>query len=132
MFLCNILFLFITPPFTEQTGATSFSKSFGREAQYPIDLFVPKPPGDPRFKFSENTEQSNERLHEIHREAQIIMGAEQRRQRESFVEKVHGDPFKERDLVWLFELHMSQSRKFYLPRHGLLEVLSRRSVRSLI
>ena len=31
-------------------GATPYSMIFGREAQYPIDLFVPKPPGDPRLK----------------------------------------------------------------------------------
>ena len=29
------------------TGATPHSMIFGREAQYPIDLFVPKTPGDP-------------------------------------------------------------------------------------
>ena len=78
---------------------------FGREAQYPIDLFVPKPPGDPRLKLGEHTEELNERLYEIHRGAQMTMGTEQRRQREYFNRKVHGEPFKEGDLVWLFEPH---------------------------
>ena len=59
-------------------GATPYSMIFGREAQYPIDLSVPKPPGDPRLKLGENAEELNERLYEIHREAQITMGTEQR------------------------------------------------------
>ena len=55
-------------------GATPYSMIFGREAQYPIDLFVPKPPGDPRLKLRENAEELNERLYEIHREAQMTIG----------------------------------------------------------
>ena len=100
---------------------------FGREAQYPIDLFVSKPPGDPRLKLSENAEQLNERVYEIHREAQMTMGTEQRRQREYFNRKVHGEPFKEEDLVWLFEPHKAKSRKFNLPWHGPFEVPSQTS-----
>ena len=75
-------------------GATPYSMIFGREAQYPIDLFVPKPPGDPRQKLDEHAEELNERLYEIHREAQVTMGTEQR-QRDYFNRKVHGEPFKE-------------------------------------
>ena len=108
-------------------GATPYSMIFGREAQYPIDLFVPKPPGDPRLKLGEHAEELNERLYEIHREAQMTMGTEQRRQREYFNRKLHGEPFKEGDLVWLFEPHKAKFRKFYLPWHGPFEVLSRTS-----
>ena len=61
--------------------ATPYSMIFGREAQYTIDLFVPKPPGDPGLKLSDNAEEVNERLYEIHREAQMTLGSEQRRQR---------------------------------------------------
>ena len=109
-------------------GATPYSMIFGREAQYPIDLFVPKPPGDPRLKLGENAEELNESLYEIHREAQMTMGTEKRRQRENFNRKAHGEPFKEGDLGWLFEPQKkAKSRKFYLPRHGPFEVLSRTS-----
>ena len=55
---------------------------FAREAQYPIDLFVPKPPWDPRLQLGENAEELNERLYEINREAQMMMGTEERRQTE--------------------------------------------------
>ena len=54
-------------------GVTPYTMISGREAQYPIDFFVPKPPGDPRLKLGENAEELNERLHEIHREAQMTM-----------------------------------------------------------
>ena len=100
---------------------------FGREAQYSIDLFVPKPPGDPRLKLDDNAEELNERLYEIHKEAQMTMETEQRRQREYFNRKVHGEPFKERDLVWLFEPYTAKSRKFSLPWHGPFEFLRRTS-----
>ena len=106
-------------------GATPYSMIFGREAQYPIDLFDPKPPGDPRLKLGENAEELNERLFENRREAQKTTGSEQRRQREYFNRKVHGEPFKEGDPVWLFEPHKLKSRKFYLPWHGPFEVVSR-------
>ena len=108
-------------------GAKPYSMIFGMEAQYPIDLFVPNSPGHPRLKSGENAEELNERLYEIHREAQMTMGSDQRRQREYFNRKVHGEQFKEGDLVWLFEPHKAKSRKFYLPWHGPFEVLSRTS-----
>ena len=75
--------------------------------------------------FGENAGELNERLYEIHTEAQITMGTEQSKQRYNFNRKVHGEPFKEGDLVWLFEPHKAKSRKFYLPWHGPFEVLSR-------
>ena len=108
-------------------GATPYSMIFGREAQYPIDLFVPKPPGDPRLKLGDNAEELNERLYEKHREAQMTMRTEQRRQREYFNRKVHGEQFREGDLVWLFKPHKAKSRKFHLPWHDPFEVLRRTS-----
>ena len=65
-------------------GATPYSMIFGREVQYIIDSFVPKPLGDPRLKLGENAEELNEQLYEIHREAQMTMGTGQRRQEEDF------------------------------------------------
>ena len=100
---------------------------FRREAQYPKDLFVPKPPGDSRWKLGENAEELNRSLYEIHRGARMTMGSEQRRQREYFIRNVHGEPFKEGDLVWLFEPHKPKSRNFHLPWHGPFEVLGRTS-----
>ena len=79
------------------------------------------------MKLGEHAEELNESLYEFHREAQKTMGSEQRRQREFFNRKVHGEPFKEGDLVWLFAPRKAKSRKFYLLWHGPFEVLSRTS-----
>ena len=69
----------------------------------------------------------NEQLYEVHSHAQATMGKEQRRQRDYFNRKVHGNPFKPGDLVWLVEPHRAKSRKFYLPWQGPYEVLNRTS-----
>ena len=108
-------------------GTTPYSMLFGKEAQYPIDLFYPKPPGDPRLVLGEDGLELNEKLYEVHSHAQATMGKEQRRQRDYFNRKVHGDPFKAGDLVWLFEPHRAKSRKFYLPWQGPYEVLNKTS-----
>ena len=86
VYLPYITFVYITTVH-RTIGATPYSMIFGREAQYPIDVFVPKPPGDPRLKLGENAEELNERLYEIRREAQMTMGTEKRRQREYFNRK---------------------------------------------
>ena len=99
----------------------------GGKPNTPLIYLSPNPTGDPRLKLSEKAEELNERLYEIHSQAQITMGTEQRRQRDYFNRKVHGEPFKEGDLVWLFEPHKAKSRKFYLPWQGPFEVLSRTS-----
>ena len=126
MYLSYITFVYNTTVH-RTLGAMPYFLICGREAQNPIDLFVPKPPGDAILKLGENAEELNDRLYKIHRDAQITMGTEQGRQREYFNRKVYGEPFKQGDLVWLFEPHKAKCRKFYLPWHGPFEVLSRTS-----
>ena len=57
-------------------GTTPYSMLFGKEAQYPIELFYPKPPGDPRLVLGEDGLQLNEKLYEVHSHAQATMGKE--------------------------------------------------------
>ena len=52
----------------------------GKETEYPIDLFYPKPLGDPRLELVEVGTALSDNLYEVHRHAQITMGKEQRRQ----------------------------------------------------
>ena len=87
---------------------------YGEEAQDPIDLSYPKPPGNSRLVFEDGLELT-EKVYEVHSHAQDTMGKEQRRQRNYFDRKVHCDPFKRGDVVWLFEPHKAMSRKLYLP-----------------
>ena len=100
---------------------------YGREAQYCIDLFYPKPPGDPRLELGEVGAELSDKLFEVHSHAQLTMGKEQRRQKDYYQKKVHGKSFKIGDRVWLFEPLKAKSRKFHLPWHGPYEVLSQTS-----
>ena len=85
-----LILLFVYNATVHRTiGVTLYSMIFGREAQYPIDLFVPKPTCDPRLKLGENTGELNKCLHKIPRKAQTTMGTEERRQKECFKRKLH-------------------------------------------
>ena len=126
LYLPHVVFVYNTTVH-RTTGTTPFSMLFGKEAQYPIDLYYPKPPGDPRLELSEPAAELNEKLYEVHEHAQMTMGKEQRRQKDYYHRKVHGEPFEPGDLVWLLEPHKAKSRKFYLPWQGPYEVLSRTS-----
>ena len=66
-------------------------------------------------------------MYEAHSHAQVTMGKGPRRPRDYFSRKVHGDPFKPGDIVWLFEPDKAMLRKFYLPWQRTYEVLNRTS-----
>ena len=100
------------------TGTTPCSMLYAQEAQYPIDLFFPKPPGDSRSEVSDLGTELNEKLYDVHSHAQLTMGREQRRQKEYYQRKTHGAPFEPGDLLWLLEAHRAKSRKFNLPWQG--------------
>ena len=70
--------------------------NFGKEAQHPIDLIVPKLPGDPRLKLVGNAGDLKERLYELHIEAQTTIATEQRRQRENLNRKYMAIRLKKR------------------------------------
>ena len=126
MYLPYVTFVYNTT--VHQTiGTTPFSMLYGKEAQYPFDLYYPKPPGDPRLELGQMGTELNEKLYEVHSHAQMTMGKEQRRQKEYYQRKIHGGPFNPGDLVWLFEPHRAKSRKLHLPWRGPYEVLKRTS-----
>ena len=95
---------------------------YWREAQYPIVLFHPKPPGDPRLELSKEGTALSDESYEVHRHNQITMGKEQRRQKEHYQRKVHREASSAGDLVWLLEPHKAKSRKFHHPWYGPYEV----------
>ena len=47
-------------------GTTPFSMLYGNEAQYPIELYFPKPPGDSRLDLGEVDAEWSENLYEVH------------------------------------------------------------------
>ena len=54
-------------------GTTPYSKLFGKEAQYPIDLFYLKPPGYPRLVLGEDGLELNETLYGVHSHARTTV-----------------------------------------------------------
>ena len=59
MYLPYVTFVYNTTVH-KTLGTTPFSMLYGKEAQYPIDLYYPKPPGDPRLELGEMGTELNE------------------------------------------------------------------------
>ena len=106
------------------TGATPFSLVYGAECQYPIDLFYPRQPGAESFDdgFVDDLGQV---FREAHQQARVTLGTNQRRVKDAYHKKVHGDPYREGMRVWLFCKHKAISKKFNLPWEGPYLVLER-------
>ena len=69
----------------------------------------------------------SDKLYEVNSLAQLTIGKEQRRQKDYYQRKVHGEGFEAGDRVWLLEPNKAKSRKFHLPCHGPYEILSQTS-----
>ena len=52
-------------------STTPFSMMYGRESQYPTDLFYPKPPGDPRLELGEVGAASSDKTYEVHSQEEL-------------------------------------------------------------
>ena len=96
------------------TGATPFSLVYGAECQYPIDLFYPPQLGaeslDDGF-----VDDLGQVFREAHQQARVTLGTNQRRVKDAYHKKVHGDPYCEGMRVWMFCKHKAISKKFNLP-----------------
>ena len=103
------------------TGATPFSLVYDAECQYPIYLFCPRQPCaeilDDGF-----VDDLGQVFREAHQQARVTLGTNQRRVKDVYHKKVHGDPYCE---VWLFRKHKAISKKFNLPWEGPYLVLER-------
>ena len=98
------------------TGQTPFRMMYGREARLPIDImFGPAEPQESCSpeKYMGELKQSLERVYALVREK---TGVTQHRQKELYNRKVHGHPFKEGDLVWLFVPQVPRGRSKELHR----------------
>ena len=73
---------------------------FGREAKLPIDLMF-KVDEQPQSAAPEYAVQLKESLTEVYERVCKATNAEQVLQKQLYDRKVHGDPYKEGDYVWL-------------------------------
>ena len=100
---------------------------YGREAQYPINLFYPKPQGDPRLELGEVGAASSDKQYEVHSHAQLTMEKEQRRQKDYYQRKVHREGCKTGDRVWLLPSSLArQLRSIRSDKRGELSDLQAR------
>ena len=105
------------------TNATPFSIEYGKECQYPINLFYPRSDdGNPTTPF---VEWLNGQFREAHMHAREFMGQNQKRQKDRFHKKVFGEPYKVEDTVWVFAKHKQKSKKFYNNWEGPCVILKR-------
>ena len=106
------------------TGATPFNLVHGQECQYPIDLFYPKPhdviPTQDGF-----IEWLDEQFREAHSSARELLGTNQRRQKDQYRKRVHGEPYVTGDKVWVWTKEKIKSKKFFLPWEGPYVILAK-------
>ena len=98
------------------TGATSFNLVHGQECQYPIDLFYPKPhdelPTQDGF-----VEWLDGKFRDAHSSVQELLETNQRRQKDQYRKRVHGEPYSMGDKVWVWAKENIKP-KFFLPWEG--------------
>ena len=99
------------------TRATPFSLMFGAECRYLLDLFYQQQPG-----WEPMEEKFVEELTQIfrggHQQARAALGANQRRQEDTYYRNVRGDSYSTANEVWLFCKDRTISKKFNLPWEG--------------
>ena len=106
------------------TGATPFNLVHGQECQHPIDLFYLKPydevPTQDGF-----VEWLDEQFRDAHSSARELLGTNQRRQKDQYRKRVHGEPYATGDKVWVWAKEKIKSNKFFLPWDGPYVVLAK-------
>ena len=114
------------------TGYTPFFLMFGREARLPLAI-VHKPPPSPHGaipqQYGNYVQSLQETFNTAFEAVRSNMSTRQGRQKEFYNCKVHGDPFKPGDLVWLFNeaLVKGESRKLRRPWRGPYRVITQLS-----
>ena len=107
------------------TGYTPFYLMFGRQARMLIDIMYGAPsPSMPVTKYAAQLKESLENAyHQVHQK----MGCSLEREKDFYDKRIHGSPFKEGDLVWLYcpAIPQGRSRKFLLPWKGPYRVIKR-------
>ena len=108
------------------TQATPYRLVYGKEGQYPINLFFRKPHAEEltRDSFAEDLLRL---FREAHASARESIGVNQRKQKDQYHKKVYGKPNEKQDKVWVYSKHEAKSREFFLPLEGPYVVLERTS-----
>jgi hypothetical protein len=99
---------------------------YGREARLPVDLSFSILPGDmpSPAEYARKLELSLSYAYDVVRS---VLGKVQQRQKLLYDKKIHGEPFKSDDLVWLHSsvVPRNQCRKLYHPWIGPYRILKK-------
>ena len=111
------------------TGHTPFFLMFGRQARLPVDLLFDTPVPESEVKLPEYVNKLQQSLTSAYTGVRETMGVKQERQKEQYDAKVHGKPYADGDLVWLFNpaLPRGHARKFRRPWIGPYRILEKLS-----
>ena len=110
------------------TGYTPFFLMFGREARMPVDLMystdTARPPVVPTAQYAAGTKKS---LQEAYRQVRRKLAVAHARRKDHYDKKIHGQPFKIGDLVWLHSpaVPRGKSKKLHHPWSGPYRVITK-------
>ena len=107
-------------------GATPFSMVHGQECQYPIDLFYAKHQDEPLTKDG-FAKWLDEQFRDAHGKAREVLGMDQRRQKDPYYKKVHGEPYATVDKVLVWAKEKVKLKKTFDPYEGPYLVMARMS-----
>ena len=110
------------------TGYSPFYLMFGREARLPLDTAYGTKsfPSETVESYASHMRTS---LTDAYSDVRHHLEVSHQRQKEIYDRRVHGEPYKEGDLVWLFNpaVPLGQSKKLHHPWTGPFTVLKRLS-----
>ena len=108
-------------------GHSPFYLMFGRKARLPIDVAYGLPCNQP-VSTSQHAQLLHQSLGKAYEAVQNNMDHHLHRQKEIYDKKVHGEAFKEGDLVWVhIPVWPGTSRKLHKPWSGPLKVIKKLS-----
>ena len=125
--LPKVCFAYNTSTHTS-TGYTPFYMMYGREAKIPADIVYGTPTEQPQThsQYASNLHRS---LEKAHSQARKKMNTAAQRQKSLYDKKVHGEPYKVDDFVWLLNpaAPKGKSRKLNCPWVGPFRVVKKLS-----
>ena len=108
------------------TGYTPFYLMFGRQVRMPVDIMYGTP--NPELTTpSKYTAELRKGLENAYQQVRELMGHTLNQEKELYDQRVHGQPFKAGDMVWLHfpAVPRGQSKKLHRPWKGPFRIIKR-------
>ena len=108
------------------TGYSPFYLMYGREPHLPIDIVYGTQSHSP-ISVNSFVQKSQKLLQQAFDQVRKHLSAGHQRQKDIYDKRIHGEPYKEGDTVWLLDtvVEKGQSKKFHHPWKGPYRVLKK-------